>query len=406
MIVLATYPPIRRFILPFMAFVLMAVQADSQSSFSASTQLQYCRQQAAKTLATLPTQVPNIPRSIPTGSSQWKLVDYRDWTSGFWPGVLWYVFQSTHDTSFQSAARQFTEQLAPLSRQKAYDHDLGFQVFTSYGNGYRLTHDPAYKQVLLATADTLATLFNSKVGTILSWPREVKRFGAHNTIMDNMINLELLFWASKNGGSHRLYEIAKQHAITTMHNHFRKDYSGYHVVLYDTLTGKKIKGITHQGYADESMWARGQSWAIYGFTMCYRETRDTAFLSFAQKVADVYLQRLPKDMIPYWDFDIPDTIHAPKDASAACVTASALLELAGFVKDKAKAAGYRKKAEQMLAVLSSGSYLSGAANTAFLLHSTGHKPNNSEVDAAIIYADYYYIEALLRLQQLQQTGRS
>eukprot|EP01137_Pigoraptor_chileana_P016319 Opistho-2@5764 len=160
---------------------------------------------------------------------------------------------------------------------------------------------------MLSTANVLATLYNPKVGTILSWPREVQKFGAHNTIIDNMINLELLFWASKNGGNKNLYKIAETHALTTMKNHFRDDYTSYHVVLYDTLTGKKIKGITHQGYDDHTMWARGQSWAIYGFTMCYRETKNPQFLDFAQKVTDVYLKSLPDEsLIPFWDFNAPD----------------------------------------------------------------------------------------------------
>ena len=259
-----------------------------------------------------------------------------------------------------------------------------------------------YKKILLATADTLATLYNPKVGTILSWPIQLKHFGAHNTIIDNMINLELLFWASKNGGSKNLYDIAVKHATTTMNNHFRKDYSCYHVVLYDSVTGKKIKGVTHQGLNDSSMWARGQSWAIYGFTMCYRETSDPKFLDIAQKAADVYLKNLPEDLIPKWDFNAP--ADAPKDASAACVTASGLIELSGFVKDKEKAAFYLQKAEKMLENLSTEKYQSREKNSAFLLHSTGNKPANGEIDASIIYADYYYIEALLRLKKINKTN--
>jgi unsaturated chondroitin disaccharide hydrolase len=223
--------------------------------------------------------------------------------------------------------------------------------------------------------------------------------------MDNMINLELLFRAAENGGNKNLYDIAVRHAETTMKNHFRNDYTSYHVIVYDTATGKKVKAITHQGYSDSSMWARGQSWAIYGFTMVYRETKDKKFLHFAQKVADVYLDKLPADMIPYWDFNAPGIPNEPKDASAAAITASALLELSTFSKDKIKAAAYRKKAAQMLVSLSSGKYQSRDTNNAFLLHSTGHKPNGGEIDASIMYADYYYIEALLRLKKLQQ-GKS
>jgi len=299
----------------------------------------------------------------------------------------------------------FSQSLFPLADTAAIDHDLGFQTYCSIGNAYRLTGDAVYKKVLLKAADTLATLFNPKVGTILSWPRKVPGVDwpkRHNTIMDNMINLELLFWAAKNGGDKRLYDMAVTHATTTMKNQFRPDYTSYHVVVYDTATGKKVKGITHQGYSDASMWARGQSWAIYGFTMVYRETKDKMFLHFVQKVTDVYLKKLPADLIPYWDFNDPGIPNAPKDASAAAVTASALLELSTFVMDKTKAKIYRKKAEQMLVSLSSNRYQSRNTNNAFLLHSTGHKPNGGEIDASIIYSDYYYIEALLRLKKLQE----
>jgi unsaturated chondroitin disaccharide hydrolase len=232
----------------------------------------------------------------------------------------------------------------------------------------------------------------------MEWPQ-------HNTIIDNMINLELLFWSAKNGGSQKLYDMAVSHAKTTMKNHFRPDYSSYHVVIYDKETGKKIKAVTHQGYSDSSMWARGQSWAIYGFTMCYRFTKDPQFLDFAQKVSDVYLARLPKDKIPYWDFDDPAIPKTPRDASAAAITASGLLELSTFVKDKTKAATYRNDAEDMLKELSSERYQSRTKNTALIMHVTGHKPNNSEVDTSINYGDYYYMEALLRLKKLQE-GKS
>ncbi|WP_338874711.1 glycoside hydrolase family 88 protein [Spirosoma sp. SC4-14] len=367
------------------------------------TQLDYCVEQATQTAASIPAAQPNLPRNVLNSKATWNYVGYKDWTSGFWPGTLWYVYEYTKDPKWKAKADSFSQELTPLAYQKAIDHDLGFQMYCSFGNGYRLTGNPEYKKILLATADTLATLFNPEVGTILSWPRPVPNmeWPQHNTIMDNMINLELLFWASKNGGSKRLYDIAVSHATTTMKNHFRPDYTSYHVVVYDRETGKKIKGVTHQGYADNSMWARGQSWAIYGYTMVYRETKDPTFLDFAQKVSDVYLGRLPKDLIPYWDFNAPDIPNAPRDASAAAITASALLELSTLMKDKTKAATYRTRAEQMLETLSSSQYQSRNVNSAFLLHSTGHKPNNSEVDASINYADYYYIEALLRLKKVR-----
>jgi len=256
----------------------------------------------------------------------------------------------------------------------------------------------------LQAADSLTTLFTPTVGTILSWPRHVKDYGGHNTIMDNMMNLELLFWADKERHSQtsNLYDIAVRHADTTMKNHFRPDGSCYHVAVYDTLTGKFIKGVTHQGYADYSMWSRGQAWAIYGYTMVYRYTKNKRFLDFAQKVTDIYLKRLHEtsdDMVPIWDMDDSRGIAAPKDASAACVVASALLELCQYVKDGDR---YRDAAIQMLRDLSTARYQSRDKNVSFLMHSTGHHPAGSEIDASIVYADYYYIEALLKYKNLLQ----
>ncbi|WP_448700611.1 glycoside hydrolase family 88 protein [Mucilaginibacter sp. AW1-3] len=362
-------------------------------------EIRYCEMQARRTLEVIPAGSKNIPRNIDNGKTQWRFVDYHDWCSGFWPGILWNLYGATHKPEWKLAADRFTRELEPLSDHSGFDHDLGFMVFNSYGKGYKLTRDGAYKKVILKAADSLATLFNPRVGTILSWPGQVKAMGwPHNTIIDNMINLELLFWAARNGGGHRLYDIAVRHAETTMRNHFRPDFSAYHVVVYDTVTGKKIKGVTHQGYSDSSMWARGQSWAIYGFTMCYRETRKAEFLEFAQKVADVYLRRLPADHIPYWDFNDPAIPNAPRDASAAAVTAAALLDLSTYVKDRSKAARYEAQARAMIDELSSARYQSRNTNSAFLLHSTGHHPAGTEIDASIIYADHYYLEALLKLK--------
>lgn len=363
--------------------------------------LNYCVAQATKTCAQLADNA-LIPRNIPPDEKKWNLVDYEDWTSGFWPGILWQLYEYTHDPVWKTKAEHYSNLLIPLSSRPATDHDLGFQIYNSLGHGYRLTKQVAYKEALLKTAHALADLFNPKVGTILSWPNLVEEMNwPHNTIIDNMINLELLFWASRNGGGTALYEVAVKHAETTMNNHFRDDYTAYHVVVYDNLTGKKIKGVTHQGYADDSLWARGQAWAIYGFTMVYRYTTDIRFLDFAQQLTEVYLERLPKNRIPYWDFNVPDILQEPRDASAAAITASALLELSAYVADAEKATYYWSQAEQMIQVLSTEAFQSRNQNAAFLLHSTGHYPNGSEIDHAIIYADYYYLEALLRLHSVK-----
>ncbi|GLR20197.1 glycoside hydrolase family 88 protein [Portibacter lacus] len=375
---------------------------NSEANLDITKNLDYCVQQANKTIATIQSDKP-IVRNIAPGEKDWKTISYKDWTSGFWPGILWYLYEYTGDEKWQTLADKTSRTLFPLATRSATDHDLGFQVYCSIGNGYRLTNSPEYKDIILKTADTLATLYNPTVGTILSWPAMIEKMNwPHNTIVDNMINLEMLFWASRNGGSKDLYEIAVKHATTTMENHFRDDYTTYHVIVYDTITGEKIKGVTHQGYADESLWARGQAWAIYGYTMTYRETGDAKFLDFAQKVTDVYLERLPEDRIPHWDFDAPNIPNEPKDASAAAIVTSALLELSGYVKDEKKSTYYRTQAEFMIQELSTDNYHSNDKNPAFLLHSTGHFPRESEIDYSIIYADYYYLEALLRLKKLQE----
>ena len=370
--------------------------------------LDYCAEQTQRTLAELKTDsgidYTMMPRNIMADEQHWncRKATKEEWCAGFWPGVLWYDYEYTKDKQVLEEAENFTHSLKFLSHIPAYDHDLGFLVFCSYGNGYRLTKNPAYKQVILDTADTLATLFNPIVGTILSWPREVEpRNWPHNTIMDNMINLEMLFWAAKNGGNPYLYDIAVSHADKTMKSQFRPDYTSYHVAVYDTITGNLIKGVTHQGYADSTMWARGQAWAIYGYTVVYRETKDPKYLDFAQKVTDVYLDRLPEDKVPYWDFDDPSIPNAPRDASAGAVVASALLELSTYLPN-GTGKRYKDAAIEMLTSLSSDSYQSGESKPSFLLHSVGHWPNHSEIDASIIYADYYYIEALLRLKRLQE----
>lgn len=390
---------------------MLAACTDSNSGttsgqFDVDKALAYCDAQVHRTLDELSrrgegTDYTMMPRNIPDSTSHWycSKATKEEWCAGFWPGILWYDYEYTKDPVIKAEAERFTDALESISHiTPAYDHDLGFLMFCSYGNGYRLTHNEAYRKVILRSADALAELFNPKAGTILSWPRNVEMLGGHNTIMDNMINLEMLFWASKNGGDKNLYDIAVSHADTTMKYHFRPDYTSYHVAVYDTLTGHFIKGMTHQGYSDSSMWARGQAWAIYGYTVVYRETQDPKYLDFVQQVADVYLKRLPDDYIPYWDFDDPAIPYAPRDASAACVVASALLELSGYVSPE-KGSTYREAALRMLESLSSDKYQCGKQKPAFLLHSTGHYPNGSEIDASIIYADYYYIEALLRLKR-------
>ena len=386
---------------------LSAICSIGAQTLDTDKQLAYCHQQVGKALKSLqPYDYNMMPRNILKGQTRWncRKAKAQEWCSGFWSGILWMDYGQTKDKDVRKAAEGYTQAMTFLEKEPVFDHDLGFLVINSFLKGYEQTGNDEYKRIALAAADSLTTIFNAKVGTILSWPRHVKDYGGHNTIMDNMMNLELLFWAAENGGSPLLKDIAISHATTTMRNHFRPDGSCYHVAVYDTLTGDFIRGVTHQGYADHSMWARGQSWAIYGYTMVYRYTHDPIFLSFAQKVTDIYLKRLREtsdDMVPLWDMDDPRGIEAPKDASAACIVASALLELSQYL-DGWRGKTYRDAAEKMLTDLSTEKYQSRDRNVAFLMHSTGHHPANSEIDASIIYADYYYIEALSRLKALNE----
>ena len=375
---------------------LLLAAACARPASLADEALDYCVKKVAGVQERLGADYGESPRNIAPGDCRWNLtpVCQENWTMGFWPGILWYAYEASGDAALETAARGYTEALDFIARQPAYDHDIGFIMFPSFGNGFRLTGDPAYKEAVLATAERLAALFNPAVGTILSWPREVPNFGGHNTIMDNMLNLETLFWAAENGGDPAWKDIAITHADTTMRYNFRPDGTSYHVAVYDAETGAHQYSCTHQGYADDSMWARGQAWGIYGYTMVYRFTREPRFLEFAQKIADVYLARLPEDKVPYWDFCDPEIPNASKDASAAAVVASALLELSTYTDGK-----YRADAEAMLRSLYEN-YRAPEGCDSFLLHSTGHHPAGKEIDYSIVYADYYFIEALLRLKNL------
>ena len=375
---------------------LLVAAACARPASLADEALDYCVKKVTGVQERLGADYGESPRNIAPGDCRWNLtpVCQENWTMGFWPGILWYAYEASGDAALETAARGYTEALDFIARQPAYDHDIGFIMFPSFGNGFRLTGDPAYKEAVLATAERLAALFNPAVGTILSWPREVPNFGGHNTIMDNMLNLETLFWAAENGGDPAWKDIAITHADTTMRYNFRPDGTSYHVAVYDAETGAYQYSCTHQGYADDSMWARGQAWGIYGYTMVYRFTREPRFLEFAQKISDVYLARLPEDKVPYWDFCDPEIPNASKDASAAAVVASALLELSTYTDGK-----YRAEAEAMLRSLYEN-YRAPEGCDSFLLHSTGHHPAGKEIDYSIVYADYYFIEALLRLKNL------
>ena len=343
------------------------------------------------------------PRSIDE-KGKLIMVPSRDWTSGFFPGELWYMYEFTKDSKWENLARNFT---LPLEREKtnAGTHDMGFKMYCSFGNGFRLTNDENYKNILLESANTLIKRYKPHAKIIRSWDHNKDKWECP-VIIDNMMNLELLFWASKVSGDKKFYDIAVNHAETTMENHFRHDYSTYHVVDYDTITGNVIKRNTHQGFSHESTWSRGEAWALYGYTMCFRETKKDEFLQQAKNIAKFIFNHpnLPKDLIPYWDFDAPEIPNEPRDASAAAVIASALYELSTY--DSENSVKYKKWADTIVGNLSKKYRAKQDESRGFLLlHSTGGKSLNFEVDVPIVYADYYYLEALLRKQKLESNGK-
>lgn len=320
-----------------------------------------------------------------------RTCDVYDWTSGFFPGSLWLAYELTGDERLLADAVDYTNKMLPATFYTG-THDLGFMVGCSYGNALRISPNDSLKTVIIRTADNLASRFNPEIGAIRSWD-----FGPWNfpVIIDNMMNLELLFQASKLTGDNKYKDIAIRHADKTMACHFRPDMTSYHVVSYNP-DGSIETRQTFQGRSDESAWARGQAWGVYGYTVCYRETGDKKYLEFAQKIADMIISRVEtEDHIPLWDYDAPNLPTTPRDASAAAVTSSALFELCGYLPDSQK---YFNYAESILRSLSSPEYLAEpGTNCGFILkHSTGSLAHGSEIDVPLNYADYYYLESLKR----------
>lgn len=333
-----------------------------------------------------------VPRSVkPDGSTYF--VKPVDWTSGFFGGSLFYIYEATDDEEIKRNAIHFTEYIAE-QQWDSTQHDTGFQIFCSYGNGLRLLGKEEYKEVIYNTANTLTSRFNETIGAIRSWD-----FGDWDfpVIIDNMMNLELLYWAGKNFDEPRFIDIANRHAMVTIENHFREDFSSVHVVDYCQQTGGVHGTQTFQGLNDHSAWSRGQAWGLYGYVMSYRETGKKEFLEQAEKIATLIISKLPEDYIPFWDLDLPSTEGEPKDASSAAITASALIELYQFTQNEE----YKRIATEMLKELMSPNYRAelGKDNHFLLRHSTGHYTHNSEIDTPMNYADYYFLEAMLRYKK-------
>jgi len=391
--------------------LFLAISAFTLSSFAKPVQNDSSLVWFKKTTATIQFQLNKAaqtykpgknPRSVnPDGTV--RLAGLTDWTTGFFPGSLWYGYELTGDKALADEAKKFTLALDSIRNIKN-THDVGFMLYCSYGNAYRITGDKIYLPALADGAANLYARFSPTVGAIRSWDFAWLHYPV---IIDNMMNLEYLYWSAAEFNKPEYVNAASAHALTTIKNHFRKDYSSYHLVDYDGKTGKVLKKGTHQGVTDDSAWARGQAWGLYGYTMCYANTKNQKFLQQAKHIASFIMNhpRMPKDKVPVWDFDVHNALdtaeRAPRDASAAAVIASALLDLSTQVTDGKKYADY---AEDILKSLSSDAYLAkpGENNYFLLKHSVGAFLYNSEIDTPLDYADYYYLEALKRYAAIKK----
>ena len=389
--------------LPALALAVIAVQCAPKPDIiqenveNAKVQLKYLvdASEAGDTV--------RIPSTFKNGEIDFVPTD--DWVSGFFAGTLWYMYELTGDEYWAEHAQKQTEVLDTIQYLK-WHHDVGFMIYDSYGNGLRLKNIDGYKDVIINTAKSLSTRFRPGAGVIQSWNVDrgwqAERGWECPVIIDNMMNLELLFKATEFTGDSTYANIAISHADQTMKNHYRPDYSTYHVVDYDLETGEVRGRCTAQGYADESAWARGQAWSIYGYTVMYRFTGDEKYLEQAEKVADFLFNNpnMPEDLVPYWDFDCPDIPDTPRDASSAAIIASALYELYWYTKTDL----YKEKADKMIESLSTPAYRAaqGTNGGFILMHSVGSIPHGSNIDVPLNYADYYFLEALIRKGHIEK----
>lgn len=403
-----TFQPLKNKNLLFvlsMIVILFACNGGKQKTkeeFSIDAQFKHAEKQLDG-LVKLTRGKGSIPRSAEEdGTIRWT-GSGLDWTEGFWPGTCWQLYQVTNDEKWKDAAIEF-QSLFEEHKNVTTSHDLGFVFNNSFGKAFQITGEDQYKQVLIAAANSLITRFDPEIGCIESWDHNanwVKEAGYQfPVIIDNMMNLEMLFEVARLTGDNKYYDVAISHADTTMKYHFRDDYSTFHVVDYDTLTGGIDEKVTRQGYSDSSSWARGQAWGLYGYTVCYRYTKNDKYLDQAINIADYNIAQLPDDYVTYWDYDAPDIPNTYRDASAAAILASALIELSELSGND----NYSKVAMNILKELSTDKYTAAIGeNSHFLLkHCVGDLPRNSEVDVPLNYADYYYIEALRRAKKLQE----
>ena len=379
--------------------ILSGCKSETKTDVNSASEVQSVLESRYHKLLEYPLDSLAFPRSYAHEKKQIKKVPSKDWTSGFFAGNLWQIYELTGNENFKNRAKAWT---AFIEKEKHNNrtHDMGFKVFCSFGNGLKHENNQAYKDIIVESAQTLSTRFDESIGSIRSWDfnKDIWQFPV---IIDNMMNLELMFEATKISGDSTYHDIAIKHANTTLKNHFREDHSTWHVLDYDTITKQPRLKVTHQGIADSSAWARGQGWAINGFTMMYRYTKDQKYLERAKATADFFInhKNLPADGIPFWDFNDPSIPNVSRDVSAAAVVASGLVELYGYTKNEA----YLNYSKKVIKSIETMEYVLPAQFEApFILdHSFGDWSKRSEMNEPIVYGDYYYLQTLIRLKALK-----
>lgn len=388
-------------------FIVGCTSNTSTGSSLISDNVQFARQQLGGMLQTIEKSDKCLNPVTLNPDSSVYYCGYSDWRSGFFPGSLWYLYELSGDQALLPLARKYTQAIQQ-AESLTFHHDIGFMVNCSFGNGFRLTQDTAYSNTLVRAAKSLSTRFRPQAGIIQSWNTDSgwmsERGWECPVIIDNMMNLELLFEATKLSGDSTFYHIAVSHADRTLAEQFRNDGSCYHVVDYSLQDGSVRSRQTAQGYADESAWSRGQAWAIYGYAICYRETKDRKYLEQSLKTFNFMRNhpRMPEDLIPYWDMDAPKIPNEFRDVSSASCMASALYEISTF--DVPDAKQYKEYADKIMESLSTPNYRAeiGSNGGFLLMHSVGSIPHNSEIDVPLNYADYYWLEGLKRKKEIEE----
>ena len=352
------------------------------------------------------TNLPELKDKFKASTSEnnfYPVSENVEWTTGFWTGEVWLAYENSNEEKYKEAGLLQVDSFAQRLEQEIdiNHHDLGFLYSLSCVAGYKLTGSEKAKETAILAADKLIERYREKGQFIQAWgdPKQEN----HRLIIDCLLNLPLLYWATEVTGEAKYADIAKAHIKTSLNNIMREDKSTYHTYFFDINTGEPLKGVTHQGYRDGSAWARGQAWGVYGVALSYGYTKEKEYIQIFKEITDFFIEKLPKDLVPHWDFDFGDESDEPKDSSAAAIAACGMLEMAKHLeKDDAKY--YTDVAHRIIkSLVDHYSVKDPKVSNGQLLHSVYAKgsPYNTctdrGVDECSTWGDYFYFEAITRL---------